>query len=282
MELELGAFTLSTIETGRFRLDGGAMFGVVPKTLWSRFIEPDDKNRITMAMRCLLIQSKNTGRVYLVDTGAGHKFNEKFEKIYAIDHEHSDLIPSLAERGFRPDDITDIIFTHLHFDHCGGTSEFREPVKAPEIIFPKANLWVTKQHWETATNPNARETASFLDENIEPLKESDHLRLVDGAYRYEEGLSSIIVNGHTIGQQLPKIEAGGQTYVFVADLLPTAVHVPLPWVMGYDMAPVETLKEKQAFLEQAVAESWHLILEHDAQREVIRVGKKDGKFLAIE
>jgi len=275
---ELGPFKLYVIETGRFRLDGGAMFGVVPKTLWSRYIEPDDKNRIQMGMRCLLIQSQNTGRIYLIDTGIGHKFNEKFEKIYAIDHDHSDLIPSLDYHGFSREDITDIIFTHLHFDHCGGAAEFSHSTDRPEIIFPNANLWITKDHWETATQPNARETASFLDENIEPLKKSNHLKLVDGNHTYEDGLSTIIANGHTIGQQLPKIEANGKTIIFTADLLPTAVHVPLPWVMGYDMYPADTLTEKEHFLEQAIKHSWFLFLEHDANNEIIKIKKTDNKY----
>jgi len=272
----LGPFTLYTIETGRFRLDGGAMFGVVPKTLWSRLTEPDDKNRIYMAMRCLLIKSKNTGRLYLVDDGIGNKFNEKFEKIYAIDHEHSDLVSSLKYHGYEPDDITDVIFTHLHFDHCGGTTEFITGENEPEIIFKNANLWVTNRHWKTATEPNARETASFLPENIEPLKKSDNLQLIDGPFTYEEGLSTIIANGHTLGQQLPKIEADGKTLLFAADLLPTAVHVPLPWVMGYDMQPVETLTEKKDFLDRAIDESWYIFLEHDAYNEVITLAR-DGK-----
>lgn len=276
-----GHFNLYTIETGRFRLDGGAMFGVVPKTLWSRHIDVDDKNRIPMAMRCLLIKSNKTGKVYLVDNGTGTKFNEKMSNIYDIDHNHSNLHSSLEYHGFSPDDITDIIFTHLHFDHCGGTTFYDENGDIKHT-FKNAQYHVTKTHWETATDPNAREKASFLRDNIKPIGESEQLNLVDEHHQYEDGLSALPVNGHTIGQQLPKIEGDGKTIVFTADLLPTHVHVPLPWVMGYDMHPTTTLKEKQDFLDDAIENNWYLFLEHDADREIIQIEKEDGKYRVAE
>lgn len=273
----LGPFELFTIETGDFRLDGGAMFGVVPKTLWSRALPADDKNRIPMTMRCLLIKSNNTGKIYLIDDGAGTKFNEKMENIYQLDQSVKNLKNSFQHHGFSFEDVTDIIFTHLHFDHCGGTSFYNDNDEL-ELTFPNATYHVVKEHWDNATNPNAREKASFLPENIDPLKESEKLNLVGENHEFEPGLSSIIVNGHTIGQQLPKIEADDKTIVFVADLLPTHVHVPLPWVMGYDMYPVQTLNEKDAFLKKAAEEGWNLYLEHDADQEIIRVEHKDGRF----
>ena len=273
----LGPFDLYSIETGRFRLDGGAMFGVVPKTLWSRQIEADDKNRIPMAMRCLLIESRQTDRVYLVDNGVGTKSDEKFEKIYAIDHQHSDLVGSLEQHGFKPEEVTDLILSHLHFDHCGGTTYYDDNGEL-QLTFPNARHHVTKKHWETANNPNAREKASFFPENIEPMEKSGRLNLVDEYHTYEEGLTAIPVNGHTLGQQLPKLEGEGKTLIFSADLIPTQSHVPLPWVMGYDMRPVQTLEEKKEFLEQAVAENWYLFLEHDAFDEVVTVDKEEGKF----
>lgn len=273
----VGHFNLYTIETGRFRLDGGAMFGVVPKTLWSRQIDVDDKNRIPMAMRCLLIEPQKTGKLYLVDNGTGTKFNEKMSNIYDIDHDHSSLHSSLEYHGFSPDDITDIIFTHLHFDHCGGTTFFNENGKI-EHTFKNARYHVTKTHWETATDPNAREKASFLRDNIEPIAESGQINLVEDHHQYEEGLSALPVNGHTIGQQLPKIEGDGKTIVFTADLLPTHVHVPLAWVMGYDMHPTTTLKEKQDFLDDAIENNWYLFLEHDADREIIQIEKEEGRY----
>ena len=273
----LGDFELYTIETGDIKLDGGAMFGVVPKTLWSREVEADEKNRISMTMRCLLIKSRKTEKVYLIDNGVGTKFNEKMMDIYQIDVSRRELSNSLMAQGFQFEDITDIIFTHLHFDHCGGATFFNKEGE-PEIAFPNATFHITKTHWETAINPNAREQASFLKENIEPLKTSPNIHLVDENVEYEKGLSTIVVNGHTLGQQLPKIEAEGKTIVFVADLLPTHVHLPLSWVMGYDMRPIETLKEKKEFLEKAASEDWMLFLEHDFNREMIQIGFDGRKY----
>jgi glyoxylase-like metal-dependent hydrolase (beta-lactamase superfamily II) len=272
-----GNFNLYTIETGRFRLDGGAMFGVVPKTLWSRYIDVDEKNRIPMAMRCMLIESKQTDKIYLVDNGAGTKFNEKMSAIYDIDYNHSNLFSSLEHHGFSPDDVTDIIFTHLHFDHCGGTTFYNEDGKI-EHAFKNARYHITKTHWKTATKPNAREKASFMRDNIEPIANSDQLHLIEDHYHFEDGLSALPVNGHTMGQQLPKIESGGETIIFAGDLIPTHVHVPLPWVMGYDMYPAQTLKEKKSFLDDAVENNWYLFLEHDADREVIKIAKENGKY----
>ncbi|MBO6587207.1 MAG: MBL fold metallo-hydrolase [Gracilimonas sp.] len=277
----LGSFELYTIETGDFRLDGGAMFGVVPKTLWSRGLPADEKNRIPMTMRCLLIKSKNTGKLYLIDNGAGTKFNDKMEDIYQLDYSVKNLKNSFEHHGFSFEDVTDIIFTHLHFDHCGGSSFYNEDEEL-ELTFPNAQYHVVKKHWENATNPNAREKASFLPENIQPIKESGKLNLVEENHEYEAGLSAINVDGHTIGQQLPKIESTEGSIVFVADLLPTHVHVPLPWVMGYDMYPVQTLSEKDAFLRQAAENNWNLYLEHDAHQEIIRIEHNDGRFSVAE
>ncbi len=276
-KITLGNFELYTIETGDFKLDGGAMFGVVPKTLWSRGIEADEKNRIQMTMRCLLIKSRATDKLYLIDNGLGTKFNEKLMKIYQVDFSKHTMERSFAEHGFNFEDVTDVIFTHLHFDHCGGTSYYDEDGNQ-QYTFPNAEYHVTKSHWETATNPNAREKASFLPENINPLKETDKLNLVDEDHIYEEGLSAIIVNGHTLGQQLPLIEGDGKKICFVADLLPTHVHVPLPWVMGYDMYPAETLKEKEDFLKRAVREDFHLYLEHDYYKEIIKLSSDNGRY----
>ncbi len=273
----IGPFELYTIETGDFRLDGGAMFGVVPKTLWERGIPADDKNRIPMTMRCLLIRSTNTGKVYLIDNGAGTKFDDKMTNIYQLDQTKKNLENSFNEHGFSFDDVTDIIFTHLHFDHCGGTSFYDEEHEL-QHTFPNATYHVVDSHWKTATDPNARERASFLPENINPIKDSGRLNLVNDSHEYEPGLNAITVNGHTKGQQLPKITHGDTTIVFVADLLPTHVHVPLPWVMGYDMYPAQTLNEKKEFLQKAASEQWDLFLEHDAEQEIIRIEEENGRF----
>lgn len=275
-----GHFNLYTIDTGDFKLDGGAMFGVVPKTLWSRGIPADDKNRITMTVRCLLIESTKTGRIYLVDNGVGTKFNEKMMDIYQIDYSEKSLQMSLEHHGFSADQITDIIFTHLHFDHCGGTSYYSESGEL-EHTFKNATYHVNERHWQTATNPNAREKASFLPDNINPIKSSERLNLVPDDHQYEEGLGTVIVNGHTIGQQLPLISDGNRNMLFAADLLPTHVHVPLAWVMGYDMYPTKTLKEKKAILERATQENWLIYLEHDHQKEIITL-ESDGKRVSVK
>ena len=276
-----GNFELFTIETGDFTLDGGAMFGVVPKSLWSRRIKPDEKNQIPMTMRCLLIKSNQTGKVYLIDNGAGTKFNEKMAAIYQFDYSEKNLHGSLKHHGFSPSDVTDIIFTHLHFDHCGGTTYFDECRNLKET-FPKANYHVHKDQWETATNPNAREISSFFPENINPIKESGRLHLVEDGFEFEDGLSFVRADGHTSGQMLPKIDAKNKTLVFAADLIPTQHHLPLPYVMGYDMRAEQTLIEKKAFLDEVLSNDWFLFLEHDAHQEVIRVGVDNGKYGVAE
>ena len=287
--VRFGSFELHWIETGDLWLDGGAMFGVVPKALWSRQLPPDAQNRIPMTMRCLLIRSLNTGRTYLVDNGAGNKFNEKMSSIYGLDYGPQDekrLETSLARASIQPSEITDLVFTHLHFDHCGGTTDWVDGQLSH--VFPNARYHVHRDHFLTATEPNPREQASFLPDNIGPITAaSDQLSLV-GLEQvdvtqpvYEPGLEALVMNGHTLGQQLPKISCGDTHLVFVADLLPTAQHVPLVWVMGYDMFPTQTLKEKQAFLEQAAAEQWWLLMEHDRHHECIQVGNIDGRWKVI-
>jgi len=273
----IGNLELYSVETGRFMLDGGAMFGVVPKTLWSRKIEADDKNRIPMATRCLLIRSRATDKLYLVDNGCGDKFDDKMSSIYSLDFEHSNLDSSLAALGVEPSDITDIIFTHLHFDHCGGTTTYNND---GELIhrFPNAAYHVNKRHWQTATNPNAREKASFLKENIKPIAGSDRLNLVEDRHTFEEGLTTINTEGHTIGQQLPFIHDSDKTIVYGADLIPTHAHIPLPWVMGYDMFPLQTLQEKEPFLKEAATNGYYIYLEHDANHELITVSDDNGKY----
>lgn len=280
--IKFGAFTINAIQTGKFKLDGGAMFGVVPKTLWSRKIEADILNRIPMGMRSLVIHSEATNRIYLIDTGIGTKFDEKFEKIYEIDFSEGTLESGLNNLGLDRGDVTDIVFTHLHFDHCGGTSSLNIKSGESEIIFPNSNLWVTKSHWDTATNPNQREKASFLLENIRPIGQHDKLCLNDDNYIFEENFESIVVNGHTLGQQLPMLKDGDRRLVFAADLFPTFAHVPVPWVMGYDMYPITTMHERERLLNQAVDEQWNFFLEHDAFNEIIRVGRDGKNYSATE
>lgn len=275
--VKIGHLNLYSVETGRFKLDGGAMFGVVPKTLWSKKIEADEKNRITFATRCLLIRSTATDKLYLVDNGCGDKFDEKMSNIYSLDFNHSELERSLEALSVTPADITDIIFTHLHFDHCGGTTTYDDDGNLTHR-FQNATYHVNKRHWHTATHPNAREKASFLPENINPIGESKRLNLVEDNHTFEKGLTTLPAEGHTIGQQLPFIFDSERTLVYGADLIPTHAHVPLPWVMGYDMSPLKTLQEKNTFLENATSNKWYIYLEHDAQHEIITIDHKDGKF----
>ncbi len=261
---------LHSIETGFFKLDGGAMFGVVPKVLWQKKINPDENNLCTWAMRCLLIEHGE--RLILIDTGIGDKQSEKFFKHYYLSGDTS-LESSLAKKGFRAEDVTDVFLTHLHFDHVGGAVKREGEKLIP--TFPNAKYWSNKSHWEWATNPNPREKASFLSENILPLQESGQLHFIDqnAESSWIDGIDVLFVNGHTEAQMLPLISYEGKKILYTADLLPSTHHIPLPWVMGYDVRPLETLKEKEHILNQAAAEEWLLFLEHDADTMAAMVEK---------
>lgn len=254
------------IETGNFKLDGGAMFGVVPKSLWQRTNPADANNLIEMSMRCMLIEDGN--RLTLIDTGIGNKQSEKFLSYYYLFGEFS-LESSLAKHGFHKDDITDVFLTHLHFDHCGGAIERKNEILQP--AFKNARFWSNAKHWDWAVHPNAREKASFLKENIEPIKESGQLNFVVDNPLDEIGFDVIFVDGHTEKQMLPKLTYKGKTIVFMADLLPTVGHIPLPYVMGYDTRPLLTLEEKSTFLNEAADHDYYLFLEHDAYHEICTV-----------
>ena len=270
---------LHAIETGRFRLDGGAMFGVVPKPLWTRTNPCDEKNRIDMAMRCLLIEEDN--RLILVDNGLGNKYNEKFAGLYGVDHEHSTLDRSLEALGFNRNDITDVILTHLHFDHCGGSTEWDSIKERNVLVFPNAHHWVQKSHLAWALNPNPREKASFFSENIQPLMDSGNLRMLEGETELFPGIHLKVVNGHTEAQQLPLIEYKGRKILFAADLFPTYGHLPLPYVMGYDVRPLKTMEERSELLPWLVEEEIILFYEHDPENECGLVVKNErGKFVS--
>ncbi|MCG8476793.1 MAG: MBL fold metallo-hydrolase [Cytophagales bacterium] len=252
---------IRTIEAGDFMLDGGAMFGVVPQTIWSRTNPADDKNRIPLKARSLLIE--NGARKILVDTGLGNKQSAKFFGYYDWSDE-TKLTDELRKAGIEPENITDVFLTHLHFDHCGGTTYLDENSKT-KLTFPNAAIWTNRKHWEWAIEPNAREKASFLKENLLPMQESGKLRFVEDGH--DLPFEWITVNGHTEEQMLPLITLKKQKLLFMADLLPTVHHVPLPYVMSYDMRPLETLKERQKWFVKAAEEGWHLILEHDFEHE---------------
>lgn len=256
------------IETGNFKLDGGAMFGVVPKSLWQRTNPADANNMIEMSMRCMLIEDGN--RLTLVDTGMGDKQSEKFFGYYFL-YGDDTLDRSLATYGFHRDDITDVFLTHLHFDHCGGAIQWNKDRTGYEPAFKNARFWSNERHWNWAVKPNQREKASFLTENILPMEESGQLNFVHRNTKDQVGFDVIFVDGHTEKQMLPKIEYQGKTVVFMADLLPTVGHIPLPYVMGYDTRPLLTLNEKKAFLNEAADKEYYLFLEHDAYHELCTV-----------
>jgi glyoxylase-like metal-dependent hydrolase (beta-lactamase superfamily II) len=272
--LILGAWTAHTLETGTLWLDGGAMFGSVPKALWNRTNPADEKNRIRLAMRCLLLEGE--GRRILVDDGVGDKFTARFGEIFRVETEPHSLERSLAALGLGPEDVTDVVLTHLHFDHAGGSTRRSGDRLVPRL--PRARYYVQRRNWENAAAPNARERASYLAENFVPLHEAGVLTLWDGAQQPWPGIELFTADGHTRGQQLVRVNGGGETLYFVADLIPTASHVRIPFVMGYDMAAIETMAEKRALLERASREGAWICLEHDPEVALARPIALDDDF----
>lgn len=262
---------LYTIDTGFFKLDGGAMFGVVPKSIWQKLNPADENNMCTWAMRCLLVEYHN--RLILIDTGIGNKQNEKFFSFYYL-HGDDSLIKSLNKHGFTYTDITDVFLTHLHFDHCGGAISFERSKEYYYPTFPNATYWSHSKHWDWAIHPNAREKASFLKENILPIQESGQLKFVDKD-TYDLPFEYIDVYGHTEAMILPVVEYKGTKVIYLADLIPSSGHIPIPYVMAYDVRPLETLKEKEQVLERAFQENWLLFFEHDPKIELCSLQKTE-------
>ncbi|WP_425076362.1 MBL fold metallo-hydrolase [Psychroserpens sp. S379A] len=264
---------LYPINAGNFKLDGGAMFGVVPKSLWTRTNPADANNMIDIAARCLLIEDGN--RLILIDTGMGNKQSDKFFGYYYL-WGNDTIDNSLKTHGFHRDDITDVFMTHLHFDHCGGSIQWNKDRTGYEPAFKNAQFWSNENHWKWATQPNNREKASFLKENILPMEASGQLKFtslpeIDILKNSELGFDIFFANGHTEKQMIPMIQYKGKTICFMADLLPTAGHLPIPFVMGYDTRPLLTLDEKAKFLNMAADHNYYLFLEHDAHNEIITV-----------
>lgn len=270
---------LYTIDTGFFKLDGGAMFGVVPKSIWQKLNPADENNMCTWAMRCLLI--KDGKRLILVDNGIGNKQDAKFFSYYYL-HGDATLDSSLAAHGFHRDDITDVFLTHLHFDHCGGSIVREGDRLVP--AFKNAVYWSNEDHWKWATQPNEREKASFLKENILPISESGQLQFIqqqDGI-TFTENISIRFAHGHTDAMMLPQIKYKGRTLVFMADLLPSTGHLPIPYVMAYDMFPLTTLQEKKSFLQEALEQQYILFFEHDPKTECCTLQQTDRGIRAGE
>lgn len=258
---------LHVINTGFFKLDGGAMFGVVPKSIWQKTNPPDENNLCTWAMRCLLVEDGN--RLILIDNGIGDKQDAKFFSHYYL-HGEDSLVKSLNKAGFSEKDVTDMFLTHLHFDHCGGGVRYAGDTL--ELVFKNATYWSNEDHWKWATQPNPREKASFIRENILPMQESGHLKFMKGQ---DMPFGIFYASGHTDKMMIPKIEYKGKTICYMADLLPSTGHIPLPYVMGYDTRPLLTMEEKERFLNEAADNGYVLFLEHDSVNECCTVKRTD-------
>lgn len=271
--LKIGKYTIDEIKTGNFALDGGAMFGIIPKPLWQKTNPADEKNRITLGVRCLLLQSDN--KKILIETGIGNGWDEKFEKIYRVDQSDNDLFKSLNEKGIRPGDITDVILTHLHFDHVGGGVIFEDGKPIP--AFPNAKYHMQKEHFEYSKNPSDKDRGSFIKNRFIPLAEEGVLTATD-ELQFDDEIEFIKVNGHTISQQLIKLSDRNQTYLYAADLIPFYSHIPIVYLMGYDIQPLKTIEEKKKYLSLAAEEDWKLIFGHDPDIAMATVQITDKGF----
>ena len=286
-QLQIGSYRIRPVPTGVFGLDGGAMFGTVPKVLWEKSNPPDEQNRIEMEARALLLESTTDSRRILIDCGIGADFNEKygeklgpkFAEMYAVS-EASGVEKSLQRLGLKPEEITDVILTHLHFDHAGGSTKAVGGKLAP--TFPKARYYIQKANLETAQTPNMRERASYFAANFEPLIEAGVLEILNGPCEIAPGVSVEITDGHTRGQQIVKVTDGKSTLVYCGDLIPTSSHVRLAWVMGYDLHPLQLIEEKRTLLTRAAKDGWYLFFEHDPYSDVALVQEAKGDFIPSE
>ncbi|MEO0071291.1 MAG: MBL fold metallo-hydrolase [candidate division WOR-3 bacterium] len=274
--MNIGNFAIYILSDGFFGLDGGAMFGVVPKPLWERTNPPDEKNRIKLALHPLLVVT-TTERV-LIDTGIGDKFDAKFAERFRIEKTDT-LLNSLVTNGFKPEDITVVILTHLHFDHCGGSTIIKGGKPVP--TFPNARYIIQKTEWQEALNPNRRSRASYLPENFLPIQESGQLELINGSKEILPGIEVIHTGGHTKGMQIVRIRDEDKTAIFWSDMIPTRGHIPVPYIMGYDLFPLDSMENKERLLNQAIAEGWISFLEHDPEFSVGRIFK-DGENFRFE
>jgi glyoxylase-like metal-dependent hydrolase (beta-lactamase superfamily II) len=270
--MKLGDWTFRTFRDGDFRLDGGAMFGVVPQTMWAKHHKPDEKNRIDMTLRCLLAETRD--RRILVDTGIGDRWDDKFKGILALDRRPNQLVQELETAGVTAESVTDVIQTHLHFDHCGGTVSERDGVLSP--TFPNARHWIQEKHWRWACSPTERDRASFRIDDFKALEDNNQIEFIDGNVEILPEVRVHQINGHTPGQQMVEFHTSGGVVVFCGDLLPLASQIRVPWIMGYDLNPLLTLQGKKEFLSRAVEDQYTLVFEHDIDIEACEV-EFDGK-----
>jgi glyoxylase-like metal-dependent hydrolase (beta-lactamase superfamily II) len=287
LHLKIGEYEICPVPTGLFGLDGGAMFGTVPKVLWEKSNPPDEKNRIPMEARALLLKSPT--RKILIDSGNGadfvakygEKLGNKFSEMYGLDPSGPTLLKSLAKHGLKPEDITDVVLTHLHFDHAGGATTEKNGELVP--TFPKAQYYVQEANLKTASQPNLRERASYYAANFEPLQKAGHLKLLNGNQdNLLPGISLIVSNGHTQGQQMVKISDGKTTLLYCGDVIPTSSHVRLAWIMGYDLEPLTLIEEKKKILSQAAPGNWYLYFEHDPYCDAATVQAQGSDFAVTE
>ena len=281
--MKIGKYKLSIIESSSFGLDGGAMFGIIPKPLWQKTNLPDEANRVRLSTRHLLLESES--KKILIDTGMGEKWDDKLKNIYAIDETLS-MRSALDKKGWKPEDITDVILTHLHFDHTGGSTIIKDDKLEP--AFPNANYYVQKQNFDWARNSSDRDKGSYIKENFIPLFEEGLLNFIIGNAKFDDEVEFIVINGHTFGQQMVKISDGNNAFLFCSDLMPFVSHIPLPYIMGYDLQPLVTLEEKKKYLKLAFDENWKLFFGHDPEIAFATVKKfgegyiVDEKFRSFE
>lgn len=276
--MKIGKYEIKVLHTGTFALDGGAMFGIIPKIMWSRINPPDDQNRITLGAKVLLLESES--KKILIDTGFGLNWDEKFNNIYRVDNSSNTLSNSLMNLNLKEDEITDVFLTHLHFDHTGGSTKFESGKWIP--CFPNAKYHVQKKHFEWAMNPSEKDRASFIDNRYLPLAENGILTFIEGEKEFDDFIKFIPVNGHTFSQQMIKISDQSDTLLYCGDLFPTSSHIPIPYVMGYDLEPLVTISEKKKILPQAVDEKWKLFFEHDPEIIMATVTTNGKSFMLDE
>jgi glyoxylase-like metal-dependent hydrolase (beta-lactamase superfamily II) len=279
MPLSLGRLTLHEVRDGSFSLDGGAMFGIVPRPIWEKSFSPDAQNRIALSVRCLLIDDGN--RKILVDDGLGSKWSERHREMYAIDQRHFNMDSELARAGTNREAITDVILTHLHFDHAGGTT-VRRPDGALALGFPNATFHLQRRNWKWAHQPSEKDSGSYLRENFDLLEESGALHLIEGETELYEGVHLFLSEGHTVGLQLVRVESQDQSVVTCGDLVPTRAHLKPHYAMSYDLYPLTVIEEKKMLLAQAHEEGWILFFEHDPRVAACRLQEQDGKVVAGE